>query len=138
MKTLTLLIFALATIKCFSQISSSSYCELDITPADSTYKNLDRQPSFKGVSDSIALSREIMIYVGRRVGKYEGEGIVCLSFVINEKGLPENIIAYKSQNHNLSKLAVDLIEDMPRWRPGILNDEKVKVEFRVPFRFTQP
>lgn len=63
------------------------------------------------------------------------DGMVSLSFVINEKGDVTNIKVLGGPDANLEREAVRVVEKMPQWTPGKQRGRPVKVTYNLPVRF---
>lgn len=62
-------------------------------------------------------------------------GRVVVQFVIDSKGIPENIKILESVHPLLDAEAIRLVSIMPRWEPGKVDGEVVKVSFSLPVSF---
>lgn len=142
MKLLTLIFFLILSSGLFSQ-SAREYCGFGKSnTSESGLAELDVLPEFKGTSDSNLISVEIGKYIARkmyyRFKTYRSSGVVCISYIVNEKGRIENIDILKGANEELDKIAYRLIKKMPRWKPGIKDGKAVKVKYNIPLNFKQP
>lgn len=63
-------------------------------------------------------------------------GRVVLQFVINEKGMPEDIKVIRSPHISLEQEAIRLVKGMPRWKPGYQGGKPVKVNYTLPITFS--
>ncbi len=136
MKTLILTLSIFFSFVTFSQ-SSSEYCGFG--KSNTAAEKIDQMPEFRGTSDSNQVSVEIRKYVQRkmyfRFKTFRSSGIVCLSYIVNEKGKIEEVTIIKGANEELDKIAYRLIKKMPRWKPGIHNGKTVKVQYSIPLKF---
>ena len=64
------------------------------------------------------------------------EGKVYLAFIIDEKGKVGNIVVERGADPALDKEAIRVIRQMPNWKPGKMNNKKVKTRVRLPINFT--
>lgn len=64
------------------------------------------------------------------------QGMVMVEFVVRDDGSITNVKAIRSPGESLSKAAVEIIENMPKWIPGQQNGENINVYFTVPLNFT--
>ena len=62
-------------------------------------------------------------------------GKVFVSFVINEKGKVTDVKVLRGIGTSCDKEAVRVVSEMPDWKPGIQNDETVKVKYTLPVVF---
>jgi protein TonB len=63
------------------------------------------------------------------------QGRVYISFVVNPKGLVEQVKVVRGVDSNLDKEAIRVIESLPAWKPGKQRGKPVKVSFTVPINF---
>jgi len=63
------------------------------------------------------------------------QGMVTVSFVIDEKGKVSNVKATSARDANLEREAVRVVKLMPDWKPGKQRGRPVKVTYSVPVRF---
>ena len=64
------------------------------------------------------------------------EGRVMCSFVVNTDGSISNVTVIKGVEPSLNREAMRILSEMPEWRPGKIDGEKVPVRVvcAVPFR----
>lgn len=83
----------------------------------------------------------MMTYLGSNIVypescKEEGvEGIVFVSFVINEDGLPTELEVLRSPDERLSANALEVVGKMPAWTPGKQDGQPVKVQYNLPISY---
>ncbi|MBK3517402.1 energy transducer TonB [Carboxylicivirga marina] len=63
------------------------------------------------------------------------QGMVSVSFVIDEKGDVTNVKAFRGVDPNLEREAIRVVKSMPKWEPGKQRGKAVKVSYSVPVRF---
>jgi TonB family protein len=63
------------------------------------------------------------------------QGVQTVSFVINIEGKPENIYISSSLGEPFEKEAKRLVENMPLWKPALLNGEPIASKVSVPLTF---
>jgi|WetSurMetagenome_2_1015567.scaffolds.fasta_scaffold1058480_1 TonB family protein len=63
-------------------------------------------------------------------------GTVLLSYVVEPDGNVDEIKVIKGINPLLDKEAVRVIQCMGRWIPGICNGEFIRVQYRLPIKFS--
>lgn len=62
-------------------------------------------------------------------------GRVFVSFVVNKKGMVEQVRVVRGVDPSLDKEAVRVIKTMPKWKPGKQRGKPVKVSYTVPINF---
>lgn len=63
------------------------------------------------------------------------EGILTVSFIITETGNADKIEVSKSLGHAFEQVAIDLIRNMPAWKPAMLNGKPVRSRISLPLTF---
>lgn len=63
------------------------------------------------------------------------QGRVFVSFVINTKGIVEDVKISRGIDPSLDKEAIRVVQAMPAWSPGQQGIKKVKVSYTVPINF---
>lgn len=96
---------------------------------------VEKMPEFPG--GDAALLKYISSHVRYPVICQENgiQGMVSVSFVINEKGEVTNVKALRGNDPNLEREAVRVVQTLPLWKPGKQGGRAVKVSFTVPVRF---
>ncbi len=84
------------------------------------------------------------------VGEYLGEhlhypdqarekgiiGRVIVKFIVYEDGSINDIVILKGVHPLIDEAAIQVISEMPKWKPGLVNGKPVKVYYNQPIRFT--
>ena len=63
------------------------------------------------------------------------EGRVIIRFVVNSNGEISDPTILKGINKNLDQAAIDVINKLPRWKPGQQDGQPVSVQFTLPIVF---
>jgi len=63
------------------------------------------------------------------------EGMVVVAFVVENDGSISNVQVVRGIADLLDKEALRVINNMPSWKPGEQNGQKVRVSYTVPIRF---
>ena len=114
--------------ECFSKTGAAAACP--------EYMYTEKMPVFPGGSMQAFLAR-----IGRSVRdpgvalKNNQQGIVLLSFVVDETGQIRNIQVVESLSSELDAEAVRVLKSVSGFRPGQQNGEAVPVHFAVPVTF---
>jgi TonB family protein len=64
------------------------------------------------------------------------QGVILVSFVINTEGMPERVETDHMLGEVFEKEAIRLIEQMPVWKPALLDGSPVNSKVSVPITFT--
>lgn len=66
------------------------------------------------------------------------EGRVIVSFIVEKDGSVDSIKVMKSPHPSLSKEAIRVVKEMPRWKPARWNNKCIKSRFMLPVIFRLP
>jgi len=102
---------------------------------DQIFMIVEEMPEFPG--GTTALLKYISKNVNYPVICQENgiQGMVSVSFVINEKGEVTDVKAFRGTDPNLEREAVRVVKGLPKWKPGKQRGRAVKVSYSVPVRF---
>ncbi len=64
------------------------------------------------------------------------EGRVYVSFTVNTDGTIQDVKVLRSPHPSLAKEAKRVVRGMPKWKPGKQRGKPVRVNFKLPVRFT--
>lgn len=94
------------------------------------------EPEFKGGTAKMSE------FIGKHI-EYPEEcidkgitGKVYVSFVVDKKGRIKNVQVDRSVHPKLDEAAVNVINKMPKWRPGEQDGKRVKCRVRIPIIFS--
>lgn len=63
------------------------------------------------------------------------QGVVTVSFIINEQGSPEKIQIENSLGVPFDRESIKMIEHMPRWNPATVNGKPIASRLAIPLTF---
>ena len=63
------------------------------------------------------------------------QGTVVVSIIINKDGSVSNIKVARGKDPALDKEAVRVVSKMPKWKPGKVNRQPVRVSYTLPVKF---
>jgi TonB family protein len=63
------------------------------------------------------------------------QGVVTVSFIINEAGSPEKIQIENSLGEAFDRETIKMIEQMPRWNPATVNGKPIASRLAIPLTF---
>lgn len=114
---------------------SSTGCKTSSISLD--YITVEKKPEFPGGE------QELLKFIGKNVryplrAKENGiSGTVYVSFVVDKKGKPVNVIVVRgvAGGADLDAEAVRAVKSMPKWKPGKLKGKKVNVKYTLPIKF---
>ena len=93
------------------------------------------EPHFVGGVEAMVLYITKNIVYPAKAKQDNKQGVVYISFIVEKDGSITNISIPKSPNDLLSKEAIRVVQEMPKWKVGIQNGEKVRVLFTLPIHF---
>lgn len=102
---------------------------------DYVYDVVEQMPTFPGGTSELLqyISSNISYPASeRRLGK--GGRVFC-SFIVEKNGSISDVRVYRGVNDVLDREAVRVIRSMPRWIPGRMKGETVRVKYAVPVDF---
>lgn len=106
-----------------------------IAGADTTYYPQKEDPEFKGGDQKrLKFLTDNLVYPEEASARGI-EGVVYVSFVVNEKGRIENVKIRKGVHVLLNSAAVDVIMMMPKWKPGRFEGKPARVQLNMPVSF---
>jgi TonB family protein len=126
-KVLLCTLLFLFSISCFSQ------SKLHNRKSSIVYLYVDKLPSF--FTGNEGLTKYINRHLKWPKVDADVQGSVLLSFVITADGNIEYINVEKSLLKEFDDQAINLVQSMPKWNPGILKGEKVNVKLYLPIDF---
>jgi len=62
-------------------------------------------------------------------------GKVYIGFVVEKDGSISHVKALKGIGHGCDKEAMQVVAQMPKWKPGLINGKPVRVRYTLPFTF---
>ena len=108
-----------------------SECVLDVY-------NLDVAPSFPGGTEAMQRFIEDNKRYPLAVAEMGIQGTVFVSFIVEQDGSLSAIHILKSPDPGLSREAMRVVSQMPKWIQGKRNGEIVRTRFTIPVVFRLP
>lgn len=139
MKTLLILFVSLGmfTSTFAQEVLEASPVQSDKLEAgdDPVYTYVEQMPVFPGGDDAL------IKYISENI-KYPAEakekdisGTVYVQFVVDASGAVTQPSVLRSPDPLLSQAALDVLKDMPNWKPGKQKGKVVPVKYTLPIRF---
>lgn len=130
MKRLALLLSAIF-------LTNIAFCqdEVKVSDDEAIFFVVEVQPEFPGGMDSMyAFIQKNLIYPEK--AKAEGiEGRVFITFTIEKDGSVSNVKILRGIGGGCDEAAKEVIEKMPKWKPGTQRGKPVRVQFNLPIKF---
>jgi len=92
-------------------------------------------PEFPGGTEALlSFIKDNLEYPQKAIDE-QTEGRVIIRFVVNSNGEISDPTILKGINKNLDQAAIDVINKLPRWKPGQQDGQPVSVRFTLPIVF---
>jgi periplasmic protein TonB len=92
-------------------------------------------PEFPGGMAALYKFLKDNIKYPRQALEDEISGTVYLSFVVNRDGSITDIVPMNKVYGGLDKEAIRVVGLMPKWKPGMMGHETVRVKYSIPVKF---
>jgi len=118
--------------------NSSGVVEAPPPPKDNkTYTFVEIMPSFPGGNESLMKFLKKNMRYPVMAAENGIEGTVFVSFVVDTDGSITGVeTTGVKKGGGLEEEAIRVVNKMPKWKPGMQNQQKVKVRFSMPIRFS--
>ena len=100
------------------------------------FVSIETQPSFPGGFDKFYAYLKQNVKYPLEAQKNNVQGKVFLSFVVEPDGDLTNIKVERALGSGTDEEAVRVLEESPKWIPGIYNGKPVRVKYNIPISFT--
>jgi len=100
------------------------------------FVSLEAQPSFPGGMDQFYAYVQRSVKYPQEAKDQKIEGKVFLSFVVETDGTLSDIKVERKLGAGTDEEAIRVIEESPRWIPGVQNGQKVRVKYNIPISFS--
>lgn len=97
---------------------------------------VEQMPEFPGGQNALIqyLSQNIRYPLIAKENKIQGRTLV--SFIVEKDGKISNVQVLRSSGDMmLDREAMRVIRSMPRWRPGYMKGQPVRVQYQIPITF---
>lgn len=118
-----------------SKEGTKMYIDRNIIPFNGIFTEAEPMPQFPGGEE--ALRKYLYSHIRYPVEALKSmiQGKVFVSFVVVENGDVINVKLARGVDYYLDKEAIRIVKMMPRWQPGLINGNPVKVSFTLPITF---
>lgn len=118
-------------------LTNIAFCqnEVKVSDDDAIFFVVEVQPEFPGGMDSMyAFIQKNLIYPEK--AKAEGiEGRVFITFTIEKDGSVSNVKILRGIGGGCDEAAKEVVEKMPKWKPGKQRGKPVRFQFNLPIKF---
>jgi len=94
-------------------------------------QDVPSQPEFPGGMEAFS---KFVVKEFKMPKTFDGQGNVIASFIVEPDGSLSNIKIVKDLGSGTGDEVVRLLEKSPKWKPGFLKGEAVKVQYHLPIR----
>lgn len=95
----------------------------------------EQRPEFPGGADALMAYISRNLVYPKKARKRGVQGKVVVTFVVDKTGAVTNVEAIEKIGMGCDQEAVRVIQDMPRWTPGYVDEVPVKVRYTLPLTF---
>jgi len=129
------LFMALTALFCFSTASAQKTVIAQKDQKVYEYDKLEKQPEFPGGTNALVSYLQKNVKYPADAQKQKIEGNVVVSFVIEADGSVGEAKVIKKAFPSLDAEALRIVTAMPKWKPGTVNGQPVRVKFAFPVSF---
>jgi protein TonB len=119
-------------------LSFGAFAQSEVSVDDEVFVVVEEQAEFPGGLDSM------YAYIVKNLkypeaAKEKGiEGRVFVQFVIEKDGSISNVKILRGIGGGCEEAAVEMIKNMPKWKPGKQRGKPVRFQFVLPIKFELP
>lgn len=119
-------------------LSFGAFAQSEVSVDDEVFVVVEEQAEFPGGLDSM------YAYIVKNLkypeaAKEKGiEGRVFVSFIIEKDGSISNVKILRGIGGGCEEAAVEMIKNMPKWKPGKQRGKPVRFQFMLPIKFELP
>ena len=95
----------------------------------------ENMPEFPGGLNAMIQFIADHIHYPEKAMKDKVQGLVVVTFIVERDGKLTNFEVLKDIGAGCGAEGIKALEKMPRWTPGTINGEPVRVQFNLPIRF---
>lgn len=99
------------------------------------YETVEQMPSFPGGTSGLMRFLSENVHYPAVAQENGVQGRVIVSFIVEKDGRVSNASVVRLVDPSLDKEALRVVRSMPRWTPGKINGEAVRVKYNVPVNF---
>lgn len=99
------------------------------------YEMVEVMPEYPGGTAKLMeyLCANVRYPVQAQKSKIEGRSVI--GFVVEEDGSISNVSVTKGSHPLLDSEAIRVVKEMPKWKPGLIKGNPVRVKFNLPVYF---
>ena len=99
------------------------------------YEMVEVMPEYPGGMEKLMefLRTSVKYPVQAQKSKIEGRSVI--GFIVEEDGSISNVSVTKGSHPLLDSEAIRVVKEMPKWKPGMIKGNPVRVKFNLPVYF---
>jgi protein TonB len=119
-------------------LSFGAFAQSEVSVDDEVFVVVEEQAEFPGGLDSM------YTYIVKNLkypelAKEKGiEGRVFVNFIIEKDGSISNVKILRGIGGGCEEAAVEMVKNMPKWKPGKQRGKPVRFQFVLPIKFELP
>lgn len=129
-KLFTLLLFVMPALAFAQSDSAAAPKKSDPKPV-----MVEKMPEYPGGNEAMYKFINKKLKYPRQARKNGIEGKVFIQFVIDTDGSVIDAKILKDIGYGCGEAALKVVNKMPKWKPGTVQNKPVKVAFTLPFTF---
>jgi len=104
---------------------------------DGVYNKVETMPTYPGGEAALQTFVENHVNYPQQAVDQNAEGTVRVSFIVDEKGnvVKPSVISGVTGNTALDEEALRVVQQMPKWKPGMVKGKTVKTRLSLPITF---
>ena len=119
-------------------LSFGAFAQSEVSVDDEVFVVVEEQAEFPGGLDSM-YAYIVKNLKSPELAKEKGiEGRVFVSFIMEKDGSISNVKILRGIGGGCEEAAVEMIKNMPKWKPGKQRGKPVRFQFNLPIKFELP
>ena len=99
------------------------------------FERAEEMPLFPGGTEAMMKYLQTNLRYPSAASESGIQGRVVVSFVIEKDGRISNATVVKGVNSSLDREALRVVLSMPKWKPAMIGDKKVRFKYTIPVNF---
>lgn len=99
------------------------------------YQITEQMPEFPGGKDEMMKFVQDNVVYPQQAKDAGVEGRVFVSFIVETDGSVSDVKVLHGIGHGCDEVAVEVVQSMPKWKPGFHNGKAVRVGYMLPLSF---
>lgn len=99
---------------------------------------VETMPEFPGGMEALYMFIGETLQYPDEANAKGASGTVFVSFIVDKSGTVRDATVVKSVDPALDQAALDMVNKMPDWKPGVQDEKAVNVIYHLPVKFQIP